>query len=326
MKFVRFGSLSLQKQTHYQEPKQGMWPCYPPCKKGFFAFPAGYSDIFYLPHSRPPEHPYSILQYLRDENGMKLFRGDLYSEYGFFEKILSERGIEILKKRKLKEKQIMWVKRPSYVMVRPDTEKSLTFFGLSTEQEDRSRLNQDLEYLLDPRGEKIDADDFFYYTFHNLFPQNYEGDYNPPKPGVHYNSKEKLYYPDGKTIAFSQWLEKKGIVPEQLCMWPFHKRMEAHYAAILKKYHVFDYDGCLWHHLGIFLKPGEILSRFSDTWVYTDMHAYKRALKKSNGTKYWQNMRYQRDMEHPGYYEAFTPNGMYDPPTMYEVFFDEKIS
>lgn len=37
-----------------------MWPHYPPRKKGFFAFPAGYVDHFLLPLGRPPEDPHSL--------------------------------------------------------------------------------------------------------------------------------------------------------------------------------------------------------------------------------------------------------------------------
>ena len=360
MKFVRFGSLSLQKQTHYKEPKPDMWPSSPPGKKGFFAFPAGYMDPFYLPTSRPPEHPHSLLQYLRDENGAKLTKNDLfrknpmsdlspedYIKYSVllnklggmslsdsFSKVLDEcnetylspKGEEILRKKKLKKKQLMWVKRPSYVMVRPDPETDLTFFGLDTEKEDRTRLNQKLEYLLDPSGDKIDADDFFHYDFRKCFPDGYEGDYEPPKPDDDYDDRKDLYYPDGKSITVSKWLEKKGIRPEQLCIWPCYAEGDDEYAAILKKYHVFDYDGCLWHHLGMFLKPDEILSRFSDTWVYTDMHAYERALRQSDGREFKKNMKYQRQMERPGYFGAYTYNGTIDQSMMYEVFFDEKIS
>ena len=378
MKFVRFGSMSLQKQTHYKEPKPDMYPCSPPSKKGFFAFPAGYMDPFYLPLSRPPEHPHSLKQYLRDENGAKLTRNDMFhkiyvdperveryvkamlevrvdgkllyenlpepereeacrefvikkfreedGDADSYGRVLSPRGQEILKKRKLKKTQILWVKRPSYVMVRPDPEKDLTFYGLGTDKEDRSRLNQKLNYLLDPGGEKMEADDLFYADFRERFPDDYEGGYTPPKPDDDYDDRKELYYPDGKTILITKWLKKNHIKPEQLCIWPCYAEGDDEYAAILKKYRVFDYDGCLWHHLGMFLKPSEILSRFSDTWVYTDMHAYERALRQSNGNEFKKNMKYQRQMTRPGYFGAYTYNGTFDLSSMYEVFFDEKIS
>jgi len=78
MKFVRFGALKLHKQEQYEEPVPDMVPWLPPCKKGFFAFPAGYMDSFYLPLSRPPENPHSLLQYLRDDDGNKMMKKELY--------------------------------------------------------------------------------------------------------------------------------------------------------------------------------------------------------------------------------------------------------
>ena len=360
MKFVRFGSMSLQKQTHYKEPRKDMWPCSPPCKKGLFAFPAGYLDPFYLPLSRPPEHPHSLLQYLRDENGAKLTRRDLfrknpmsslspedYIRYAMLlkemnglsladsfdkalkdcnETFLSDRGQEILRKKRLKKKQLFWVKRSSYVMIRSEPEKDLTFYGLGTDEEDRTRLNQKLDYLLDPCGEKIEAEDFYKQSFLKWFPGEYEGDYYPPEPDEDYDSKKELYYPDGRSVTIPKWLEINHVKPEELCVWPCFVKGDDEYAATLKKYHVFDYEGCLWHHLGMFLKPGEILSRFSDTWVYTDMHAYQRALKRSDGQEFKKNMKYQREMGRPGYFGAYTYNGTVDQSMMYEVFFDQKIS
>jgi len=371
MKFVRFGPLTPQKQMHYKEPKTGMWPCNPPCKKGFFAFPAGYMDTFYLPLSRPPEDPHSLRQYFRDENGEKITRKAFYrknteaaerianyaeelkfSNWGrnlklpkgdndwFFRMVARDKlypnGEDeptvapeiqaLLKKRKLKEYQILWVQRPSYIMYFPDPKKDLTFYGLGTDREDRTRLSQPLEFLIDPFGEKIKPANYIssgYYM--GAFPSLFEGGFRAPDPKKDYMSHSSVYFPDKKSVPFLKWLKMKHISPDQICVWPCYPEEEDEYATTLKKYHVFDYDGCLWHHLGEFLKPGEILSRFADTWVYTDMHAYERALKKSNGTAYQRNMKYQRNMTRPGYFGTQTWNGTFDLSTMYEVFFDEKI-
>ena len=84
MRFVRFGSLSLQKQVHYEEPEPDMWLSSQPCKKGFFAFPAGYMDPLYLPLSRPPEDPHALLQYLRDNDGNKVTKRDMYDPGSLF--------------------------------------------------------------------------------------------------------------------------------------------------------------------------------------------------------------------------------------------------
>ncbi len=325
MKFVRFGPLTPQKQTQYKEPVPDMWPSSPPGKKGFFAFPAGYMDPFYLPLSRPPEEPHSLLQYLRDDDGNKVTKREMYADDE--EKTLSAEGEALLKKRKLKLKQIFWVERPSWVMFYPDPEKDLTFYGLGTEDEDRTRLNQPLEFLLDPSGDKLDARDLFSnFFFHDMFPGNYEGWYDPPVPDKDfYPDDEELHYPDGTMITLTKWLKKKNIRTDQLCLWPCYAKGEDEYAATLKKYRVFDYEGCLWHHLGMFLKNSEIISRFSDIWCYTDIRAYERALKKSNSKAFGKKQDYQRKTDSFGYFGAHEYNGTFDQSTMYEVFFDQKI-
>ena len=76
-----------------------------------------------------------------------------------------------------------------------------------------------------------------------------------------------------------------------------------------------------WHAL----KPSEILGRFSDTWYYTDIHAYERALRKSNGKTFGKKREYQRTLRKTGYYAAMEYNGTFDKSKMYEVFFDQRI-
>lgn len=332
MKFVRFGALTLQKQTQYKEPTDDMWSSTPPCRKGFFAFPAGYMDPFYLPLSRPPEEPHSLLQYLRDDNGAKMTRHALYDGvpkegYGgsYYEPVLSARGREFLKKRHLKEKQLFWIERPSWVMICASPWNDLSFFGLGTPAEDRSRLNQPLKFLLDPDGEKIPARHFFYPGFYERFPENYEGGYDEPVPGDDFDPEGPLYAKDGKSVKIEVWLKQNGVKPETLCIWPVYPKLENEYAGTLKKYRMFEYDGCLWHHLGMFLKRSEILGQFSDIWYYTDIHAYERALRKSNGWAFRKKQKYQRRMDTIGYFGAKEWNGTFDQSQMYEVFFDQRI-
>ena len=330
MKFTRFGAIKLQKQVHYKEAEKDIYPCSPPCKKGFFCFPAGFMDPFYLPISRPPEHPNSMLQYLKDDNGKKLLVKDLYTavvkegEYGPYEdRFLTEEGKAFLKRRGLKERDIFKVNRPSYVMIYPNTDEELTFYGIDTENEDRSRLSQPLTYLLDPDGEKVTANSFYYY---NDFWDDYEYGYtgvDPEKTSL----DEEFHLKDGRKIKILSWLKMNNIRPEQLCAWPVYPPLENQYLATLKKYHVFEYEGCLWHHLGSYLKRSEILSQFSDTWFYTDIHAYERALKKSMGKGYGKKKKYQREMDpsNAGIRGAYEFNYTFNPIKMYEVFIDEKI-
>lgn len=211
-------------------------------------------------------------------------------------------------------------------MVYPDPDKDLTFYGIHTENEDRSRLNQPLEFLLDPKGNKIVAADFFFRQFrHEKFPQNYEGGYEPPTISEDIYSDD-FYCPDGRIITVAQWLKKKKVRVEQLCLWPCYAADEAEYATILKKYRLFEYNGCLWHHLGMLLKRSEILGQFSDTWYYTDIHAYERALRIATCGTFWKKQKYQRQLKRVGYFAAHHFNSSYVKEGMFEVFFDQKIS
>ena len=157
MKFFRFGAIKPQKQVQYKESEPDIWPSFPPCKKGFYAFPAGFTDMFYIPLSRLPEEPYSLLQYLRDDNGRKMTENDLYRkepdpEYKGCEiQVLTEEGKSFLKRRHLKENDLIKKLRPCYVMVYPDTDQDLEFIS----EDDHSRLNQPLTFLLDYNIEKI---------------------------------------------------------------------------------------------------------------------------------------------------------------------------
>ena len=332
MKFVRFGPLTLRKQVQYEEPGPDMWPSSPPRKKGFFAFPVGYMDPFYLPLDRPPEHPHSLLQYLRSDDGKKMTRGDLYERIpddydDYYTTVFSQRGREFLKKRHLSEKHLFWIKRPSYVMVYPDATRDLTFYRLDEDDEDRSRLNQPLEFLLGPDGEKIDADRLFYYCFSKeKFPENYEGYYEPPLPDEDYDPEYNLHYPDGRSVTVAKWLEINRVSPDRLCIWPVYPKLEDEYVGTLKKYRVFEYEGSLWHHLGMLLKRSEILAQFSDTWYYTDIRAYERALAKANRRVFGKKRKYQRQMNYIGYFGAREWNGTFDQTQMFEVFFDSRIS
>lgn len=333
MKFVRFGPPTLQKQVHYREPSPDIWASSPPRKKGFFAFPAGCADPFFLPH-RPPEDRRSKLQYIRDDEGNKLTRRELYDldpcDDDDGEGILSARGEAALRKKRWKPALIEWIDRPSWVMIYPDPKKDLTFYGLNTPEEDRNRLNQPLEFLLDPEGKKIPAVEFFAYDFFNeRFPANYEGGYEPPVMGGDLLPDWDLpgwdIFCKAVPVTIGEWLEKKKIPAERLCLWPCYGKYEGVYAAMWKKYRVFEYEGCLWHHLGMFLKRSEIIDQFAETWYYSDIYAYERALRKSLGKAFGKKLEYQRKMNHIGYRAAYEYSSAFDPSNMYEVFFDRRI-
>ena len=331
MKFVRIGALKTYKQVQYQPPHPEIWASCPPRPQGFFAFPAGYMDGVFFPLERPPEDPSSLLQYFRDENGKKMTRKDFYDlvpveEASYPHELkLRESARRLLKKRRIKEKDIKWFERPSYVMYYPDCRQDLTFSGLGTDHENTALLNQSLEFLLQLDGEKIPAQRFFRYCFTKKCPDNYRGDYQAPVPDEDFDPDQYIYGNDSPDIKISSLLKMRNVKPEQLCIWPVYPDMEECYATTIKKYRVFEYNGCLWHHLGEYLKRSEILSQFSDTWFYTDMQSYEKALRKANGITYHRKMKYQRGMSYIGHYGAHEASEGASLSEMYEVFFDTDI-
>ncbi len=101
------------------------------------------------------------------------------------------------------------------------------------------------------------------------------------------------YNSDQKWLAeqVTKWLAKQDLDIRQLCVWPIWPlirtsdwkddlKFEADMAVAMHKPHIFEYNGHLWHHLGEFMKSGEILSVYANTWFFSDVHAFEGALKK----------------------------------------------
>ena len=87
--------------------------------------------------------------------------------------------------------------------------------------------------------------------------------------------------------AIRRWLAGKGLRLEQLCPWPVYEKGRGSWAAYYKRPHLFDFSGCLWHHLGMHVKSGEIIRMLDDyqgedPWVYTTIGAYEAALLKAS--------------------------------------------
>ncbi|MBQ8284900.1 MAG: hypothetical protein IJZ10_01205 [Thermoguttaceae bacterium] len=71
MKFVRFGTLTRQKQV----------PGIAPAKKGIWAFPHGCFDSFFLSSTKAVSHPSQKSRYLRDRWGDKILADDFFSSH-----------------------------------------------------------------------------------------------------------------------------------------------------------------------------------------------------------------------------------------------------
>jgi len=74
IKFIRFGGLSPQKQTHRRElfKENNISYHIAPRKKGIYAFPHGYVETFLLGATYHPSNPSGKSAWLRDENGNKI--------------------------------------------------------------------------------------------------------------------------------------------------------------------------------------------------------------------------------------------------------------
>ena len=367
MKFIRFGTLAPTWQRQYvAEPTEDTSPHIPPRRNGFYAFPLGYFDPFYLytPIERPASSPWAITEYLKDENGEKITKkrfedsktlvrpyseaeylitqkeyfnlalmresglsesqkvrkGYLYrkmKDYSKYTKEVFDDSIaKILKKKRVNLKTIDFEPRPSFMMVMKDPDNPPKYI----DDDPKKGLDQPLEFLLDDEGNKIWATNFLYKQFD--MDNYYDGEFTHiEEDGI---KMHEMYVGD-KEIPIKKWLTTKGLSFDRLCVWPVYPEGENEYVTIYKKSHMFEYDGCLWHHLGSYLKRNEILDQYGLTWFYTDIKTFERALKKSNPKRFSQVKDYQSKEKNYSMGGLLTYNATFSLEEMYEVFIDHKI-
>ncbi len=341
MKFVRFGDLKAFKQMLYKAcPDEDEYPHCPPRKKGFFAFPYAFADFFYLRGSAGDAN--SPLSYLRDQSGRKLTEADTLvlsetelqynSEFRcWLPKIvrtLTDR--EVLKKLGLPKQPVMRERRPSWVCIMDDLAHRPY---LNAE----GRLNGRFSYLTDSSGDRIAASDFFARRW--LIEEFYDdSDYNVCKTSDISSSAWSLF----KTLEAEQYadsgslddekavsivlkhLKRQGIGVERLFQWPLYKPWEDIWLTILKRPHIFSYNGCVWHHLFRYLRPGAMLASYGTTWVYSSMRDFEHALRRAEPEAYRKQMRLQGKARPSPYGGPSCYNATFDLHHMYEVFLDEK--
>ena len=320
--------------------------------------------FLYTPKERTASSKYAITEYLRDENGEKITRRRFeksktvvrpYSELDYYKitkeycELLddkSDKSIEtntrknylsrliqeyskysqnsyetsiavILKKKRLKEEDIKWEQRPSFIMVMKDPENPPKFM----DDDPTKGLDQPLEFLLDDDGDKIWADEFLYEQF-SL--NNYHGFFEHfTKDDISSNWKE--IYGEKEIIPLGKWLAQKGLSIRHLCVWPVYPKDENVYATIYKKSRMFQYDGCLWHHLGDLIKHSEVLDQYGLTWFYTDIKTFERALQKSAPKRFSQVQDYLSKEKNYTRGGLYTFNSTFSIAGMYEVFIDQKV-
>ena len=318
MKFIRFGDIKAFEQKYYKRcPGIDEYAHAPPRRKGFFAFPYAFFDPCYIVR-HPACEPHSPLRYLRDKNGRKLTFRDLRDTT----------DVDLLKKLGLPKQPVVLEKRPSWVCIMRDPRHP-------PRHSLKGRLYQKFDYLTDVHGDRVAAENFFERDwglgdfederlFRHCVPSDLRFDilywlgvYERYKDLLGRRAKE-----NEKEII--EYLSGRGIRIESLFAWPCYEEYEDAFLAVYKKPRLFDYNGCVWHHLRKFVPQGSILAAYGTTWVYTTMRDFEGALRHANPKVYARHKDSQANAKASRFGGPNCCNGEIDVDGMYEVFFDEE--
>ena len=204
--------------------------------------------------------------------------------------------------------------RPSWVMVMDDPSNPPRYTrnpfdpSLTPEDVETIPLNQKLHFLMGENHKRIpfksicnyrctwepdrywfDFEPFSWEEFNiqsfvdeqtlKIVDSQFEREYNRIRKKYDcFNHNEKEQEQQEKRFIM-KWLEKKGIRLEQLCPWPIYAKKRDSWAVVRTAPHIFEYSGPLWHELGAYVKPGDIIKR-SGEWVYTEIGAFEEAIRK----------------------------------------------
>ncbi len=338
MKFIRYGDLKAFKQKHHEKcPKVSEYPHAPPRRKGFFAFPFAFFDRFYI-MCHPACEAHSQMVYLRDRNGRKLTDADRNVCSETETEYCPETGLwrpkiirtmtdnELLKSLEIPKQPVVREDRPSWVCVMRNPKHP----PCRTED---GRLNQEFEYLTDHNGERVTARDFFRRKW---YPADFDcpDEFEVCKPGDIQNDAVYIFglgdkYDwfldrDGGVRIALDYLRTRGIGAESLFAWPVYPPGEDVWLTLFKKPHLFDYDGCLWHHLRRHVPPRAVLAAYGTTWVYTSMRDFEKALRRAEPQAYGKQRTLRGRAKASRYGGPYCYNATLAIEGMYEVFFDEE--
>ena len=338
MKFIRYGDLKAFKQKHHEKcPKVSEYPHAPPRRKGFFAFPFAFFDRFYI-MCHPACEAHSQMVYLRDRNGRKLTDADRNVCSETETEYCPETGLwrpkiirtmtdnELLKSLEIPKQPVVREDRPSWVCVMRNPKHP----PCRTED---GRLNQEFEYLTDHNGERVTARDFFRRKW---YPADFDcpDEFEVCKPGDIQNDAVYIFglgdkYDwfldrDGGVRIALDYLRTRGIGAESLFAWPVYPPGEDVWLTLFKKPHLFDYDGCVWHHLRRHVPPRAVLAAYGTTWVYTSMRDFEKALRRAEPQAYGKQRTLRGRAKASRYGGPYCYNATLAIEGMYEVFFDEE--
>lgn len=340
MKFIRFGELQAFDQIRYQKCPGGTgYPHDPPRPRGFFAFPYAFFDRFYL-MCHPAREAHSEMMYLRDGNGRKLTDADRdvlsETETEWCDETRSERpkvvrtmtDTELLRTLGLPKQPVMREDRPSWVCVMKDPLRPPMLAG-------DGQLDQEFEYLTDRHGERIPAGEFFRREW---WPADFDGAalFEPCRPdnirndalylfglGDKYDPIRDTDWTGGTKLTLAH-LQKRGIGVGNLFAWPVYPPGEEVWLTLFKTPHLFDYDGCVWHHLRPFVPRRAVLADYGTTWVYTPVRDFGRALRRAEPRAYGRQRASRGTARANRFGGPYCYNATFSPEGMYEVFFDEE--
>ncbi len=271
MKFVRFGTLKSVKQKGVKNWRSDNYHR-PPRKKGFYAMPYGYVDMFYIPDGWTDDN--MRIQFLRAEDGRKLTSYDRDHNPAEYKAALRRAGIS--------QKQVQSRTQDAFVayIQDPAHPPRLDAHG----NPDQAPL-----YLLDCYGDRINAwgifTDIDEWTTRDSFLDKRcsFADINCENLASLLTDESSLFT---REYSKTEWckvlrrlLARRGLDIWQLCAWPVYEHGQSGELYFMKKPHVFEFSGCLWHHFIEEMGPGEIL-QVHESWVYTTVKTLERVLKK----------------------------------------------
>lgn len=336
MKFIRFGDLKAFEQKMYKKsPAPDEYKHCPPRRRGFFAFPYGFFDRSYI-INHPACEPNSPMMYVRDKSGKKITKANFADFWDVYDRYDEETDNDIksvilpdrivFRELRLPKQPIVWERRPSWVCVMKDPRHP------PRRQAKGGRLNQKFEYLTDENGDRVAAHEFFCRRWTQ---EDFDDDciYRPCRPrdiseDAHYIFDildDKYFgYPEKSVRAVLQYLGRRGIVYKNLFAWPVYELGHDFWLSVFKKPHVFEYDGCIWHHLRRYVSPGDVLAAYGHLWVYTTVRVFDKALKKAYPPAYRKHKEL-RDVTSASLFGGPSCyNASVDVDGMYEAFFDEE--
>lgn len=261
MRFERFGDLKPARQEGFRQTYDKDYSVWhePPARYGFYALPFGCRDGWIIPKKR------ERIILLRDEKG-KLIEDDGNRERKIkeWDGPLTEYGRKVLKRYHATSDRLLCYRAYPFVRIMKDWRHppSLLPSGM---------LDQELGYLYDGCGGKVTADKVFKNRDWSLDDYRWRG------RRAHW---QYVVPDDVDKFAPMEWFVKRGLDIRQLCVWPLRPQDDGCFWGIWKRPRVFEYRGMLWHHLGSYLRSGELQGTYQGAWFRSSVADFEKALRR----------------------------------------------